>query len=594
VSRTHAALTSNASAHHRTLFLVLGDHGMTWAGAHGGASEAETLTALLADAPGRRRPESDPAQSSEEVQQLDFAASFALLLGLPIPFGSVGRLSPQLWALAGGGGAAGEAALRANAAQVARALGAYAAAGGLPAPPVRAALGALEAAGGAERAPLERLDAFLAAAAAAARAEWTQFHAPRMAAGLALLLASLGAHCAALAAVAGGDAWRLPRPPMLRAAPPLLALAHAAGAFSVFCMHAEAGVGHAAAMAAAVAQGAAAALSGGVRRREALFALPLATAGLYLARMGGEDKPGGEAGGWLRAGPSLVALATLPAVLLPSETLRLGPPAAAAAATSVLAHAALAARMALPLYSAAAAAAWGTLLARLVYALGALGLCCACAHARGGGERGRLALSALASPLLLLSGRSAPPLALLAAAQAAAALALHAPAAGEGGAAAAARCVSLGAGLHLFARQLFFAGGHASSFDALHFASAFIGFDGFNFARQGALLAANTWAAELAAAAILPLAAAAASAAPPASAQYRRALALIALTRAALRCADATAAAVAASALRRHLHVWSHFAPKFVFEAVALLLVDALLLLGVWLAGAVGEKAHES
>jgi hypothetical protein len=30
--------------------------------------------------------------------------------------------------------------------------------------------------------------------------------------------------------------------------------------------------------------------------------------------------------------------------------------------------------------------------------------------------------------------------------------------------------------------------------------------------------------------------------------------------------------------LRRHLHVWSLFAPKFVFEAARLLLTDALAL----------------
>ncbi len=35
------------------------------------------------------------------LPQLDFASSMALLLGVPIPFGNVGRLSRELWLLSG-------------------------------------------------------------------------------------------------------------------------------------------------------------------------------------------------------------------------------------------------------------------------------------------------------------------------------------------------------------------------------------------------------------------------------------------------------------------------------------------------------------
>ena len=49
--------------------------------------------------------------------QVDFAATMAALLGVPIPYGSIGRISPQLWSLAGD--AAGySAALQSNAWQV--------------------------------------------------------------------------------------------------------------------------------------------------------------------------------------------------------------------------------------------------------------------------------------------------------------------------------------------------------------------------------------------------------------------------------------------------------------------------------------------
>jgi hypothetical protein len=222
-------------------------------------------------------------------------------------------------------------------------------------------------------------------------------------------------------------------------------------------------------------------------------------------------------------------------------------------------------------------------LPRAIYVLAAAGLFAAHAATAGGGcragDRSRLALFSLTPPLLLLSGGRAPLLALLSAAQACALVGCHAPPAGVGGSSAADgwRLVSLGAALHVTVLQLFFATGHASSFDALHFAASFTGFDSFHFGRQGFLLAANTWAAELAAAAALPAIAAAAAA--RGAGGERRSLALLALTRAALRAAGVAAAAVAAAALRRHLHVWSHFAPHFVFEAAGALLVDFLLII---------------
>ena len=103
------------------------------------------------------------------------------------------------------------------------------------------------------------------------------------------------------------------------------------------------------------------------------------------------------------------------------------------------------------------------------------------------------------------------------------------------------------------------------------------GFDEFGFSRQGALLAANTWAAELVAYAALPALAHAAAGGGGGDAFWRSA-ALVLATRGLLHAAAATAAAAAAAVLRRHLHVWSLFVPKFVFEAARLLLADALAL----------------
>ena len=116
------------------------------------------------------------------------------------------------------------------------------------------------------------------------------------------------------------------------------------------------------------------------------------------------------------------------------------------------------------------------------------------------------------------------------------------------------------------------------------------GFDEFNFARQGALLAANTWAAELFAYAALP-ALAHAAAGGGGDDTFWRTVALVLATRGLLHATAAAAAAGAAAVLRRHLHVWSLFAPKFVFEAARLLLADALALVTLAAAAAAQRES---
>eukprot|EP00898_Chlorokybus_atmophyticus_P006301 jgi/Chlat1/6672/Chrsp49S06156 len=104
--------------HENTLLVVMGDHGQTLHGDHGGGAPEEVESILFAYSPGAdharvRRPlptwlRSPPcnteqgvvgAQCVPDLPQLDFAATLATLMGVPIPFGSVGHASPELWAL---------------------------------------------------------------------------------------------------------------------------------------------------------------------------------------------------------------------------------------------------------------------------------------------------------------------------------------------------------------------------------------------------------------------------------------------------------------------------------------------------------------
>ncbi|CAG0886932.1 unnamed protein product, partial [Cyprideis torosa] len=89
-----------------TLLVVMGDHGMTASGDHGGDTEDELNTALWlawrrkTGEEGRqigthrvRLTESDFSQ----VSQVDFVPTLSLLLGLPIPFSSLGKVIPEVF-----------------------------------------------------------------------------------------------------------------------------------------------------------------------------------------------------------------------------------------------------------------------------------------------------------------------------------------------------------------------------------------------------------------------------------------------------------------------------------------------------------------
>ncbi len=74
--------------------IVLGDHGMTLGGDHGGDTPAELDAALFLSRNRDGYNWSTPFQPGDVMEQLDFAASLSVLLDLPIPFSSLGYPHP--------------------------------------------------------------------------------------------------------------------------------------------------------------------------------------------------------------------------------------------------------------------------------------------------------------------------------------------------------------------------------------------------------------------------------------------------------------------------------------------------------------------
>uniref|UniRef100_A0A1I8AAN5 GPI ethanolamine phosphate transferase 3 n=1 Tax=Steinernema glaseri TaxID=37863 RepID=A0A1I8AAN5_9BILA len=77
-----------------TILFVMGDHGMTVTGDHGGDSEPETNAAFFAYAK-RKIVWSQRRRTS--VYQVDFVPTLSLLLDFPIPFSNVGRLMEEFF-----------------------------------------------------------------------------------------------------------------------------------------------------------------------------------------------------------------------------------------------------------------------------------------------------------------------------------------------------------------------------------------------------------------------------------------------------------------------------------------------------------------
>lgn len=84
-----------------TILFVMGDHGMTPDGNHGGATKDETHTVLFSYTKKGFNLKSENfiqkilisnKEMSEHVNQIDFVPTFAMLFGLPIPFNNLGKL----------------------------------------------------------------------------------------------------------------------------------------------------------------------------------------------------------------------------------------------------------------------------------------------------------------------------------------------------------------------------------------------------------------------------------------------------------------------------------------------------------------------
>lgn len=80
-----------------TLLVVIGDHGMTITGDHGGDSDLEISAALFLYSPKALFPRVPPKEP-EIVPQISLVPTLALLLGLPIPFGNIGEVMAELFA----------------------------------------------------------------------------------------------------------------------------------------------------------------------------------------------------------------------------------------------------------------------------------------------------------------------------------------------------------------------------------------------------------------------------------------------------------------------------------------------------------------
>ncbi|KAI1905176.1 hypothetical protein AGOR_G00013440 [Albula goreensis] len=75
-----------------TLLVVMGDHGMTDTGDHGGESLKETDAALFLYSPAEIFPPPGAEVEPEVVPQTDLVPTLALLLGIPIPYSSIGQV----------------------------------------------------------------------------------------------------------------------------------------------------------------------------------------------------------------------------------------------------------------------------------------------------------------------------------------------------------------------------------------------------------------------------------------------------------------------------------------------------------------------
>jgi len=185
-----------AQRHSDTLLVILGDHGMTEDGNHGGSMEEEVSSALFVFSP---VPLHGLVSSSlGAVDQIDLVPTLAMLLGAPIPFGNLGALIPGFfnhsWPPFHSAADALVHASAVNARQIVAYLDAYAqrVKGSVSDAALAGLRANLELAlrEPTAQARVEALRRICKDASTMARELWTQFNLPVMALGAILVVAS--------------------------------------------------------------------------------------------------------------------------------------------------------------------------------------------------------------------------------------------------------------------------------------------------------------------------------------------------------------------------------------------------------------------
>lgn len=185
-----------------TLLVVMGDHGMTDSGDHGGESQKETDAAIFIYSPSPLFTDSPAQMEPDVVPQTDLVPTLALLLGIPIPYSSVGQVLLPLFPPHGQsavGSLSQQEALWINAKQVNRFLETYSSmAKDIPPESLTQLrdqfsrlsseyLSALQKGSLSSPALTLSLQSYLTSVRDTCRATWARFNPFKMAAGLVIL-----------------------------------------------------------------------------------------------------------------------------------------------------------------------------------------------------------------------------------------------------------------------------------------------------------------------------------------------------------------------------------------------------------------------
>lgn len=518
-----------------TLLVVLGDHGQTLRGDHGGGSDEETRSAIFAFAPStlsgpippapnatstENGPFLHPKSDSQEASDVDLAPTFAFALSFPVPKAAIGALLPQLLRLG-----------NAKEANLSRLLSINA----------QHAIASLRRSGFSDSS-LEGLSAVtdpgasLRGVAQIARERWATFHFSSLIGGLAIASAPL-------------TLLLLRSPPPLHPATVALAVRAAALQSNSFIL---------------------------AESRGACFLLATT---LFCSSWLLGSRPGNQCLGWL---VPVIALSHLPASF-PGIASVLQPYAGLVLCFAALLNSGIPSRWLAVVATLPAGCHFlacdlhpheaSILFPRLAYAVTVILLVMVMSPwLRSVQARASVAAAGILAGSSVLLDRQGPltlgtlhwlmhPT-----------LSLWLSALPEKERFRGA--LTGGVAAHFAGLLGFFATGHWSAFDGLHFSKAFVGFSEYNFWAQGFTLMLNTFAPQLLAASLVPL-----ISSTQAKGGDNGALVASAANGFALASSVGLLACMACAGIqRRHLMAWNVFAPKFFFEAISSALANALLL----------------